>query len=168
MSRDSNAVVAYIALGSNLDGPQQRVRDGFAALGQLPQTKLLKCSSLYRTTPVGYADQPDFINAVVAVETELSPRALLDVLLALERTRGRERGVPNGPRTLDLDILLYGDQTISETGLTIPHPRMHQRAFVLAPLVEIAPHVEIPDVGRADALLARADARGVERLQESV
>jgi 2-amino-4-hydroxy-6-hydroxymethyldihydropteridine diphosphokinase len=155
---------AYIALGANLDDPIAQVKAGFAALAALPQTHLIAQSSLYRTAPVGYADQPDFINAVAAVETALSPRELLDAILAVETNHGRVREFLNAPRTLDLDILLYGERTVHEAGLTIPHPRLHERAFVLAPLAEIAPHCVIPGRGTADELLRNVDRAGVKRL----
>ena len=134
----SGARVA-IALGSNLDDPEAQVRRGFDEIGALPKTKLLARSRLYRTAPVGYADQPDFINACALVETSLAPRALLDELLAIEQRHGRVRTIPNGPRTLDLDIILYGDRRIDEPGLTVPHPRAHEREFVLKPLLEVWP-----------------------------
>ena len=159
---------AYIALGSNLQEPQRQLQAGFAALARLPQTQLVAQSSLYRSAPVGYADQPDFVNAVAAIRTELSPRALLDALLAIEREHGRVRDVPNvlnGPRTLDLDIALYGERVIAEPGLSIPHPRMTERAFVMVPLVEIAPQVQVPSHGSAQALLARLDVSGVSVLK---
>jgi 2-amino-4-hydroxy-6-hydroxymethyldihydropteridine diphosphokinase len=158
--------VAYVALGSNLREPRRQLQDAFEALGRLPQTRLLACSSLYRSAPVGYADQPDFVNAVVALRTGLSPRALLEVLLALERIQGRVRSFQNAPRTLDLDIVLYGEQVIHETGLTIPHPRMHQRAFVLVPLAEIAPDAVVPGQGRVRDLLRQVDVASVMRLKE--
>ena len=157
-------VTAYIALGANLEDPVVQVRAGLAALATLPDTQLLMQSSLYRTAPVGYADQPDFINAVAAVDTELSPRELLDALLAIELNHGRVRQFANAPRTLDLDVLLYDDVEVNESGLTIPHPRMHERAFVLAPLAEIAPLCEIPGHGRVSDLLRGLDPRGVTRL----
>ena len=157
-------VTAYIALGANLEDPVVQVRAGLAALATLPDTQLLMQSSLYRTAPVGYADQPDFINAVAAVDTELSPRELLDALLAIEMNHGRVRQFANAPRTLDLDVLLYDDVEVNESGLTIPHPRMHERAFVLAPLAEIAPLCEIPGHGRVSDLLRGLDPRGVTRL----
>jgi 2-amino-4-hydroxy-6-hydroxymethyldihydropteridine diphosphokinase len=135
----SEAVRAAIALGSNLDNPEAHVGRGFEDLGSLPLTKVLARSKLYRTAPVGYADQPDFVNACALVETRLAPRALLDELLAIEKRHGRVRGVPNGPRTLDLDIILYGDQVIDEPGLCIPHPRAHEREFVLKPLRDVWP-----------------------------
>lgn len=159
-----SAVTAYVALGANLDDPVAQVQAGFDALAALARTQLKAKSSLYRTAPVGYADQPDFINAVAELETSLGPRELLDALLTVETSRGRVREFQNAPRTLDLDVLLYGEREIDEAGLTIPHPRMHERAFVLAPLAEIAPDVAIPGRGTAAELLARADRRGVTRL----
>jgi 2-amino-4-hydroxy-6-hydroxymethyldihydropteridine diphosphokinase len=159
-----NSVRAYIALGSNLEDPVSQVNAGFAALAALPVTRLVAQSALYRTAPVGYAGQPDFINAVAAVETALSPRALLDALLAIERSHGRLRDFPNAPRTLDLDILLYGDLQLQENGLTIPHPRLHERAFVLVPLAEITPQCAIPGRGTAAELLRATGTGGVARL----
>ena len=132
-------VRAAIALGSNLDDPEAHVRRAMDEIDALPGTHVLARSSLFRTTPVGYADQPDFINACVLVETGLAPRALLDELLALEKRHGRVREIPNGPRTLDLDIVVYGDLRIDEPGLKVPHPRAHERAFVLDPLREVWP-----------------------------
>ncbi len=135
---------AAVALGSNLEDPEAQVRRGFEALAALPATRLVARSALHRTAPVGYADQPDFINACALLETELAPRALLDALLEIERRHGRVRGIPNGPRTLDLDIVLYGDRVVDEPGLRIPHPRMREREFVLAPLREVWPDAVIP------------------------
>ena len=137
----SEAVRAAIALGSNLDDPEAHVKRGFDDLAAIPQTQVLSRSSLYRTKPVGYANQPDFINACALVETHLAPRKLLDALLAIEKRHGRVREIPNGPRTLDLDIIAYGDQAIDEPGLVIPHPRAHERAFVLDPLREVWPEM---------------------------
>jgi len=159
-----SSATAYIALGANLDDPAAQVRAGFAALAALPQTRLTARSALYRSAPVGYAEQPDFVNAVAAVETGLAPRALLDALLAVERAHGRVRAMPNGPRTLDLDLLLYGDLQLREPGLTIPHPRMHERAFVLVPLAEIAPACVVPGRGAVAELLRAIDAAGVTKL----
>ena len=130
---------AAIALGSNLDDPEAHVNRGFDDLAALPETKLLARSRLYRTKPVGYADQPDFINACALVDTALAPRELLDGLLAIEKRHGRKREIPNGPRTLDLDIILYGDAKIEEPGLSIPHPRAAERDFVLDPLRDVWP-----------------------------
>lgn len=140
----SSPVRAAIALGSNLDDPESHVKRAFEDLASLPGTSVLARSSLHRTKPVGYADQPDFINACALVETRLAPRELLDALLAIEKRHGRVREIPNGPRTLDLDIVVYGDARIDEPGLTIPHPRAHERAFVMDPLREVWPDVLIP------------------------
>ena len=134
---------AAIALGSNLDDPEAHVNRGFDDNAALPQTKLLARSKLYRTKPVGYADQPDFVNACALVETNLKPRALLDELLAIERRHGRVRTIPNGPRTLDLDIVVYGEEKIDEPGLQIPHPRAHERDFVLRPLSDVWPEARV-------------------------
>lgn len=135
---------AAIALGSNLDDPEAHVNRGFDDIAALPDTRLLARSKLYRTKPVGYLDQPDFINACALVDTTLAPRELLDGLLDIERRHGRKREIPNGPRTLDLDIVLYGEQVIDEPGLTIPHPRAHEREFVLRPLRDVWPNFVIP------------------------
>ena len=140
---------AAIALGSNMDDPEGQVRRGFEEIGRLPQTELLARSRLYRTKPVGYADQPDFINACALVETSLAPRALLDGLFAIERAHRRERTIPNGPRTLDLDIILYGSDVIKEPGLTIPHPRAKDRPFVLMPLKDVWPDAVFPEEGES-------------------
>jgi 2-amino-4-hydroxy-6-hydroxymethyldihydropteridine diphosphokinase len=159
--------VAYVALGANLDDPVAQVTAAFAALAVLPQTRLTARSSLYRTAPVGYAEQPDFINAVAAVHTVLPPRELLDSLLAIELGHGRVRTFANAPRTLDLDLLLYGDLRFHEDGLTIPHPRMHERAFVLVPLAEIAPHAMVPGSGAVSDLLRAVKTAGVTRIPAS-
>ena len=155
---------AFIALGSNLGDPESQVRRGFAALAELPQTRLEAASSLYRSAPVGHADQPDFINAVAQLSTGLAPQALLAALLAVEARFGRERSFANAPRTLDLDLLLYDAVTLSEPGLSVPHPRMHQRAFVLAPLTEIAPDCVIPGLGPAADWLTRCAGQSISRL----
>lgn len=157
--------VACIALGANIGEPLRQVEAGFAALAALPGTKLLAKSSLYRSAPVGYADQPDFINAVAVIETTLAPHALLDALLAIERAHGRVREFANAPRTLDLDIVLYGDTVMHDAGLTIPHARMLDRAFVMVPLAEVAPETQVPGHGLVRDLAARADAAGVAQLQ---
>ena len=157
-------VVAFVALGGNLDNPVAQVNAGFVALATLPATRVTARSSLYRSAPVGYAGQPDFINAVAALETALAPRVLLEGLLDIERRHGRVRQFLNAPRTLDLDVLLYGEAQLQEDGLTIPHPRMHERAFVLLPLAEIAPRCVIPGRGAVTDLLRAIDADGVIRL----
>ena len=130
----------------------------------LPRTRITARSSFYRSAPVGYESQPDFVNAVASVDTRLAPGELLEGLQGIERRHGRERSFPNAPRTLDLDILLYGEEQIARPGLTVPHPRMHQRAFVLRPLVEIAPETVIPGRGSARALLDQCTGQQVERL----
>jgi 2-amino-4-hydroxy-6-hydroxymethyldihydropteridine diphosphokinase len=151
-------ILATIGLGANLNDPAAQVEYALAELDRLPGTQLVARSSLYASAPVGYVDQPDFINAVAQVETELAPRALLAALLDIEHRHGRERSFRNAPRTLDLDLLLYGDAHFHEEGLTLPHPRMTERGFVLLPLLEIAPDTVIPGRGRAaDRLAACAD-----------
>jgi 2-amino-4-hydroxy-6-hydroxymethyldihydropteridine diphosphokinase len=156
--------LAYVGIGANLDDPARQVRSAFAALGTLPRSRLVKRSSLYRSAPQGYRAQPDFVNAVAALETELGAAELLAELLALERRAGRTRGFANAPRTLDLDLLLYGAGRIDAPGLLVPHPRMHERAFVLIPLLEIAPQAAIPGLGPARAALDRLAGQEVERL----
>lgn len=156
--------VAYIGLGSNLADPSAQVLHALDDLDRLPQTRVVTRSSLYRSAPVGYLAQPDFFNAVAQLETELSPRALLDALLALEQAHGRTREFCNAPRTLDLDILLYDDLIHHEHGLTIPHPQMHLRAFVLQPLLEIAPDSAIPGVGPAAGAMVHCAGQILERL----
>jgi 2-amino-4-hydroxy-6-hydroxymethyldihydropteridine diphosphokinase len=149
------SVFAMIGLGANLDDPARQLEFAFTELDALPGTRLVARSSRYASAPVGYLDQPDFVNAVARIETTLAPRALLAALLDIEHRHGRERSFKNAPRTLDLDLLLYGNAHFVEPGLTLPHPRLHQRAFVLRPLVELAPDCVIPGVGRvADCLPA--------------
>lgn len=130
----------------------------------LPGTTLLRASSLYRTAPLGYDDQPDFINAAAEVATALEPLALLRALLALEASHGRERPFPNAPRVLDLDLLLYDDLTMQTPELTLPHPRMSARGFVMLPLTEIAPQMVIPGLGLVAELASKCQDQGVERL----
>ncbi len=156
--------LAYVGIGANLDDPAARVRGAFASLAALPRTRLLKRSSLYRTEPQGYRNQPDFVNAVAALDTELAPAELLRALHALETRAGRRRSFRNAPRTLDLDLLLYGGERVDEPGLTVPHPRMHERAFVLVPLLEIEPDAWIPGIGPARACRDRLAGQSVERL----
>ncbi len=152
--------VAYIALGSNLDGPRRQVERALAALARLPHTCVVAHSRLYRTAPWGVVDQPDFINAVARLDTALAPHALLTALLDLEARAGRVRGVRNGPRVLDLDLLWYGGETLHLPDLEVPHPRLHERAFVLVPLADVAPDLDVPGHGCVAELLTRVDARG--------
>lgn len=158
-------VRAVVGLGSNLGDRAQRLRDAFAALARLPRTRLLETSVLYRTPAWGMTEQPDFLNAAAALDTLLPPRALLDALLSIEAAAGRERTSETrwGPRTLDLDLLLYGDSILDEPGLLVPHPRLHVRAFALVPLLDVAPDAMIPGHGRArDALAALETMAGGE------
>jgi 2-amino-4-hydroxy-6-hydroxymethyldihydropteridine diphosphokinase len=159
-------ITAYIGLGANLDDPAAQVQQATDELAKLPETRLLARSSLYASAPVGYANQPDFINAVAAIETRLSPRALLNALFNIEHHHGRNRSFRNAPRTLDLDLLLYGEAHFHEEGLTLPHPRMHERAFVLLPLHEIAPGLHLPGHGHIDAMLAVCGNQAVHRHAE--
>lgn len=162
--RQSVMNTAYIALGANLGRPEDTVCAALAALAGLPCSRPLRASSLYRTAPVGLTDQPDFINAVLALETALTAEALLDALLAIEADFGRRRSVRNAARTLDLDLLLHGETRCDAARLTLPHPRLHERAFVLAPLAEIAPELVIPGHGPVRTLLAACAGQRIERL----
>lgn len=156
----------FVGLGANLGDAQAAVRSGIDALSKLRSTRLLRASRLYRTPAWGLSGQPDFINAVAMLETALPPPELLEELLAIERQAGRNRGqgLRWGPRTLDLDVLLYGDRIIDEPGLNVPHPHLHERAFALVPLLEIAPDVSIPGIGAARDALARMETAGVQAL----
>lgn len=138
----------WLALGSNLSEPLQQVSAALDALASLPQTRLVDCSSYYRSRPLGPQDQPDFLNAVVALDTALAPEALLDHTQGIELRQGRTRKAHRwGPRTLDLDILLFGDRIIAAPRLTVPHYDMHNREFILYPLAELAPDLQFPNGG---------------------
>lgn len=156
--------LAYVALGANLDDPLAQVRAAAQALTGLPKSQLLRVSSLYRTTPVGIHGQPDFINAVAALTTTLAPHELLDALFAVEARFGRRRDFHHAPRTLDLDLLLFDEQVIDSAALVLPHPRLHLRAFVIAPLLEIAPDCRIPGRGAAAAWLPAVSMQHIEKL----
>jgi len=156
---------AYIGVGSNLDDPVVHVRAAVAALEALPATRVVARASLYRSAPVGRLDQPDFVNSVAAVDTALAPDRLLDELFAIEARHGRTRSERNAPRTLDLDLLLYGDRCMKGDRLTLPHPRMHERAFVLLPLAEIDADADIPGQGSVRALLAGVSDQRVVRME---
>ncbi|MBL0123371.1 MAG: 2-amino-4-hydroxy-6-hydroxymethyldihydropteridine diphosphokinase [Betaproteobacteria bacterium] len=157
----------FIGLGSNLDYPEAQVQTAIHEIDEIPDVELVKVSSQYETAPVGITDQPRFINAVAQVETTLSPHDLLRRLLEIEQRHARVRKEKNGPRTLDLDILLFGESLIDDDRLTTPHPRMHERAFVLVPLLEIAPDVSIAGKGCAKELLSKLDASGVHKVGNS-
>lgn len=154
MKSQQQPVDAFIGLGGNLGDAVETVRAAIHALGELPDTQRIAASSLYRTAPVGYLDQPDFINAVVWLRTALPAHVLLQAIQSLELAAGRERSFQDAPRTLDLDVLLYGQQQMDTPDLSVPHPRMHQRGFVLIPLAEIAPNLSIPGQGAVQDLVA--------------
>ena len=155
---------AFIGLGSNLRSPEHQILLAFDELAVLRDSRLTARSSIYRTAPIGYADQPDFVNGVAEVMTRLSPEQLLDALLEIERRHGRVREMVNGPRTLDLDVLLYGDFELETERLRLPHPRAHERAFVLHPLLEIAPDIAIPGRGPARKWLAACADQPITRV----
>ncbi len=158
-------VPAYVALGSNLDDPRAQVERALAALGDLPGTRCILRSCLYRSRPFGPVAQPDFVNAVAALLTSLPPAALLAHLQDLETRLGRERPVVRwGPRRIDLDLLVHGGTRVSQPGLEVPHPGIAERAFVLVPLAELAPDLQVPGAGRVRELLARVDCSDLERL----
>ncbi|TWI12537.1 2-amino-4-hydroxy-6-hydroxymethyldihydropteridine diphosphokinase [Aerolutibacter ruishenii] len=162
-------VLAVIGLGGNIGDAAAAVRTAFHAIGQLPGTRAVRCSRLYRTPAWGVTAQADFVNAAVLVETTLAPLALLQALLQLEREAGRERSADGsdrwGPRTLDLDLLLYGEAAIDLPGLRVPHPRLAERAFALVPLVEVAPDAIIPGVGPAAHALAALVSGDIQVLE---
>jgi 2-amino-4-hydroxy-6-hydroxymethyldihydropteridine diphosphokinase len=156
---------AYVALGSNLDDPRAQVERAMTALAALPKTRVVLRSSLYRTRPFGRVDQPDFVNAVAGLLTQLEPAKLLAQLQALEAELGRARPVVRwGPRRIDLDLLVHGSARIAEPDLEVPHPGITARAFVLVPLAEIAPDLVVPAAGRVSDLLGRIDSTDLERL----
>ena len=166
----SEAVIidAFIALGANLDEPVAQLQRALRELAQLTESRLCVYSTFYASKPVGYVDQPDYVNAVAHIKTRLSPHTLLDALLEIESRHGRRRDFKNAPRTLDLDLLLYNGLIMHEPGLTLPHPRMLARAFVMVPLAEIAPDVLIPGQSgcqsRAQSYLSKLDSSELTRL----
>jgi 2-amino-4-hydroxy-6-hydroxymethyldihydropteridine diphosphokinase len=159
---------AYVGLGGNLGDARVTLESAIEALGTIEGSQLIARSSLYRTAPIGYTAQPDFINAVAAIDTRLTAPDLLDALQTIEDRFGRKRSFLNAPRTLDLDLLIYGQQRHDSESLTVPHPRLHERAFVLVPLAEIAPELLLPRLGSVRELLAKlssdAATQHIERL----
>ena len=156
--------LAYIAIGSNLASPLEQVNAAVQALGEIPQSKIVAVSSFYRTPPLGPQDQPDYLNAAVLLETALDAEALLDNTQRIELQQGRVRKAERwGPRTLDLDLLMHGDTIMAGAELTVPHPRMGERAFVLLPLLEIAPYVQLPGLGAARSFLPAVAGQAIER-----
>lgn len=163
MNAAATALV-YVALGANIDAPIERVREAMRCLGAAPFGHVVARSSLYRTAPVGKLDQPDFINAVVALQTALAPRDLMQALLDLEARLGRVRGERNGPRRIDLDLIAYDRRRIDTPGLQVPHPRAVERAFVLVPWAEIAPD-DLVDGERVAELAARLSCHDIARIE---
>lgn len=155
-------MIAYIGIGANLGDARANVADALVRLAALPGATLVRASSCYRTAPIDSSGD-DYINAVACIDTGLDPHALLQALLAIELEHGRERPYRNAPRTLDLDLLLYGDEVIDAPDLTVPHPRLHERAFVLVPLLEIAPDIELPGRGPARACLPLVAGQGITK-----
>lgn len=156
--------LAYIGLGANLGDARAALEAAMQALAALPDTQLLRRSSLYRSAPID-SSGPDYVNAVAELRTGLAPRALLRALQGIEQDHGRERPYRNAPRTLDLDLLLHDAQTLDTPELTLPHPRAHERAFVLLPLAELAPALQIPGRGRVADLLARVRDQSIEKVE---
>jgi len=162
------ASTAYIGIGSNLEQPVHQVLQARDALARLPNTRLLGLSPLYRNPALGPGQQPDYVNAVAAMETRLSAHALLHALQGIEANQGRVRGsIQWAPRTLDLDLLLYGDREIGDECLTVPHPRLAQRAFVLRPLLDIAPNLVVPGLGPVRMLLSNLSEASLQRIGET-
>jgi len=163
---------AYVGLGSNLGHPRRRVARALFALSRLPRTRLAAASGNYVSSPVGSSEpQPDYVNAVAVLSTSLGPLALLRQLRAIERRLGRRRPPDerrNAPRVIDLDLLLYGRRRVSRPGLVIPHPRMHERAFVLRPLLDVAPEIAIPGRGAARSWVARTRGQRIARTRRHV
>jgi 2-amino-4-hydroxy-6-hydroxymethyldihydropteridine diphosphokinase len=157
-------VRAFVAFGANLGDPAAAFALALARLDALPTSRVVAQSSLYRTAPIGVQAQPDYLNAVIALDTALDARVLLDALLAIEHEGGRTRDFHMAPRTMDLDLLLHGDSVIDEPGLQVPHPRMHLRAFTLLPLAEIAPDTLIPGIGTVAALLPTVADQAISRM----
>jgi len=158
-------VRAYVAFGANLGDPLAALDYAAQAIDALPDTRIVARSACYRSAPLGVPNtQPDYINAALALDTALGPQALLDALLAIETAGGRTRETPRAPRPIDLDLLLHGNAILATPTLTLPHPRLHERAFVLLPLAEIAPDLVIPGIGPLAPLLEKASGQQVARM----
>ena len=157
--------IAFVGVGSNLEEPARQVERALSELDGLPHSRVVRRSSLYRSAPLGHAAQPDFVNAVAQLETGMPAERLLGELQAIESRHGRQRSFANAPRTLDLDLLLFEKLQINTPALTVPHPRMHERAFVLKPLLEISPEATIPGIGAAKDALKSVAGQSVERIQ---
>ena len=156
---------AYVGLGSNLDGPSQQIETAFELLNAIPKTRLITRSTLYRSAPFGGIEQPDFINAAAALLTRLTAQKLLDELQQIERNRGREPGgVRWGPRVLDLDLLVYSHSVITTPDLTVPHPGIAERNFVLLPLCDLAPDLDVPGLGRIDKISVNEQQPRITRI----
>jgi 2-amino-4-hydroxy-6-hydroxymethyldihydropteridine diphosphokinase len=164
--RPDAPVRAFVGLGGNEGDVEVTLTEALWAVDALPQTSIRRQSAVYRTPAWGRTDQPDFLNAVVELQTRMVPRVLLDALLEIEQRFGRVRRAEDrwGPRVLDLDLLIYGEETLDAPGLSLPHPRLHERAFVLVPLAEIAPDLDVPGRGKVRDLLAAVDASGIEAI----
>ncbi len=156
----------YIGLGSNMHDPIQQIQQAYQEIDDINNTSLIKVSSFYATAPVGYVEQQEFINAVIEISTTLSPQELMQALLEIEARHNRVREIKNGPRTLDLDILLFNEWRIDEPNLATPHPRAHKRAFVLHPLLEIAPDSYIPGVGFVKDFIDSVSDQVIRKLQD--
>jgi 2-amino-4-hydroxy-6-hydroxymethyldihydropteridine diphosphokinase len=157
---------AYVALGSNLNDPRARVLEGFERLASLSDVRLEARARLYRSTPLGPQDQPDFVNTAAGLLTRLSARELLNCLLAIERAMGRDRGTRWGPRVIDLDLICLSGERIDEPGLSVPHPAVSERNFVLYPLADVAPHLRIPGHGDVTVLKEQVGAAGLEVISD--
>ena len=163
----ANCMQAVIGIGSNMGDRLKNINGAVRSLSRLPKTKITACSHVYETRPVGYEAQPLFYNAAIIVETELSAQMLLGACLGIEGAYGRVRTIKDGPRVLDLDLLLYGEQVVDEPGLRVPHPHLHERAFALVPLAEIAADVPFPGHGCVGDALRGVDVAGVEPIADA-
>ena len=168
MHEKPELITAYIGLGSNLGDSVATLESARNALAKLSGSDLLRCAGYYKSAPVGTIAQPDFINSVCALATTLTPQELLHLLMEIEKEFGRQRsGISGGPRTLDLDLLLYGNQSLKTDRLTLPHPRLHERAFVLYPLDEVAPDLVIPGLGSVKQLVRNCADQRIEPVADS-